>query len=284
VLANDAKNFAAICLAPISQAPSLADFIAGRGIPQTTVAIALNGSPTGNAPKLGYVGAYDVLSAADFQLCLKHVGDKVEVIGQIVEINLAKTKRSKKPYIFINFGNWRGQIFKVAIWPQAMAVLKTHPDKSWEGKWISVTGLMEPPYSNGKFGYTHLSISITANGQLTLITEVEARRRLAGPGPGAVNARAPVNSNQEALARIKGHSAPARPTAAPAPVPTTPLSPNQAILAKIRASAPQPPTPSAANARPGWPSPPAPTPQRRTPPPSTASEGFFSKLVRLLFK
>lgn len=290
-LAADAKNFAAICLAPIIQAPSLADFIAGRSIPQAAT-ISFSGSVAANAPKLGYVGAYDVLSAADFALCLKHVGDKVEVIGKIVEVNLAKTKRTNKPYIFVNFGNWRTQIFKVAIWPQAMAVLKTHPDKSWEGKWITITGLMEPPYSNGKFGYTHLSISISANGQITLISEAEAQRRLAGPGAGALT---PIASNQDALSRIKGQQTPTRTAPAPRPsssTPPAPLSGNQAILAKIRATAP--PTSSAPSPTAGSrPSTAVPTAQprytQRPPIPSTASshqqpEGILSKLFKFLFK
>ncbi len=293
-LAADAKNFAAVCIASISLAPSLADFIAGRSIPQAATAIAFNGAAAANAPRLGYVGAYDVLSAADFALCLKHVGDKVEVIGKIVEVNLAKTQRSHKPYIFVNFGNWRGQIFKVAIWPQAMAILKNHPDKSWEGKWLTITGLMEPPYSNAKFGYTHLSISISANGQMALISEAEAQRRLAGPGVGV---RAPIASNQDALTRIKGQTTPTRTApaprpSAPAPRPAAPpMSPNEAILAKIRATAPPAPTPQQPTARraPSASSTSQPRYTQRSPMPSSPGshqqpEGFLSKLFKFLFK
>ena len=293
-LAVDAKNFAAVCMASISQAPSLADFIAGRSIPQTLSAIAFNEAAATNAPTLGYVGAYDVLSAADFSLCLRHVGDKVEVIGKIIEVNLAKTRRSDKPYIFVNFGNWRGQIFKVAIWPQAMAILKNHPDKSWEGKWLTITGLMEPPYTNAKFGYKHLSISISANGQMTLISEAEAQRRLAGPG---VRSRAPIASNQDALARIKQQATQTR--IAPSPRPSTPtprpaappLSPNEAILAKIRATAPPAPTTPQPTARRAPSTPPTGQPRytQRLPMPSRPSshqqpEGFLSKLFKFLFK
>ena len=286
-LAVDAKNFAAVCMASIAQAPSLADFIAGRSIPQTVSSITFNGAAAATLPKLGYVGAYDVLSAADFALCLKHVGDKVEVIGKIVEVNLAKTQRSHKPYVFVNFGNWRGQIFKVAIWPQAMAILKNHPDKSWEGKWLTITGLMEPPYSNAKFGYTHLSISISANGQMTLISEAEAQRRLAGPGVGS---RTPIASNQDALARIKqqatpSRTAPSRKPSAPTPrAAAVPLSPNEAILAKIRATAPQPTARRAPSAPPTG----QPRDTHRPPMLSNSSshqqpEGFLSKLFKFLF-
>lgn len=293
-LTADAKNFAAICLAPIIQAPSLADFIAGRSIPQAAT-IAFNGSFVANAPKLGYIGAYDVLSAADFALCLKHVGDKVEVIGKIVEVNFAKTK-GNKPYIFVNFGDWRGRIFKVAIWPQGMAVLKNHPDKSWEGKWLTVTGMIDQPFSKStnRYSYTHLSISISANGQMTLISEAEAQRRLAGPGVGA---RTPIASNQDALSRIKGQATPTRTAPAPRPssstqLPSAPLSGNQAILAKIRATAPpasSAPSPTAGRRPPTA----APTGQprytQRPPIPSSASShqqpvGFLAKLFKFLFK
>ncbi|PND37945.1 hypothetical protein C1O66_10675 [Paucibacter aquatile] len=301
-LAADAKNFAVVCMASIANAPSLADFIAGRSIPQTTSAIAFNGTAA-NAPKLGYIGAYDVLSGSDYEQCLKHVGDKVEVIGRIVEVNLARIKGSNKPYIFVNFGNWRGQIFKAAIWPEGMAVLKNRPDKSWEGKWVSITGMMDPPYSKttSRFSYTHLSINITANGQMTLISEAEAQRRMAGPGVGS---RPPIASNQDALARIKDQAMPTRAAPAPrpsAPVPqyaaptprlaSPPLTPNEAILAKIRATAPPAPTAQQPTARRAPSAPPTSQPrytQRPPMPPSAGShqqpEGFLSKLFKFLFK
>lgn len=292
-LATDAKNFAAVCMAPISQAPSLTDFIAGRSIPQAATTIAFSSAATANSTRHGYVGAYDVLSATDFALCLKHVGDKVEVIGKIVEVNLSKTQRSHKPYIFVNFGNWRGKIFKVAIWPQAMAILKNHPDKSWEGKWLTITGLMEPPFSNAKFGYTHLSISISANGQMALISEAEAQRRLAGP---SVGARAPKTSNQDTLALIKGQTTPTRTAPSPRPSAPTPqsaappMSPNEAILAKIRATTPPAQTPQQPSARRAPSSPPTGQTrytQKQQMPSSLGNhqqpEGFLSKLFKFLF-
>jgi hypothetical protein len=64
---------------------------------------------------------------------------------------------------------------------------------------------MEPPYSNPKFKYSHLSIGITASGQITLIAESDAKWRLAGP-----TANAPTfatSSNHDALDRIKGRPA-----------------------------------------------------------------------------
>lgn len=266
-MAGDVKNFASVCKSPMDKAPSLADFLAGKQIP--ALSVALTGVAKPNAPKAGYISAYDVLSAMDYQTCLRHVGDKVEVIGRILDVKPNRA-RNGKPYVFINFGDWRGRIFKVSIWSEGLAAIKIPPDETWIGKWLSVVGLMEPPYSNPKFKYSHLSISVTASGQMTLIAESDAKWRLAGP-----TANAPAfatSSNQEALDRIKGRpstaSAPIRPSA------TTTVSSasaaNQAAIDKIRAStrpASSPTTP----------------PIRRTPnipprqsPPQSSNQGYNS--------
>ena len=240
-MASDIKNFASVCKSAMDKAPSLADFLAGKQIP--ALAVALTGLAKPNAPKAGYIAAYDVLSAMDYQACLRHVGDKVEVIGRIVDVKPNRA-RNGKPYIFINFGDWRGRIFKVSIWSEGLAALKTSPETSWIGKWLSVVGLMEPPYSNPKFNYSHLSISITAAGQITLITESDAKWRLAGP---TVNAPSfSTSSNQDALDRIKGRqvtTAPVHPVATP--IVATASAANRAAIDKIRAatrptSTPQP--------------------------------------------
>lgn len=231
-MALDIKNFASVCKSPMEQAPSLADFLVGKKIP--ALAVTLTGLAKPNAPKAGYIGAYDVLSAMDYQACLRHVGDKVEVIGCIVDVKPNRA-RNGKPYVFINFGDWRGRIFKVSIWSEGLAALKTPPDTSWVGKWLSVVGLMEPPYSNPKFNYSHLSIGITISGQMTLIAESDAKWRLAGPTVNAPSFSA--SSNQDALDRIKGRpatAAPIQPTAT-ATVPAASAA-NRAAIDKIRAA------------------------------------------------
>lgn len=235
-LAADAKNFASVCKAPMDKAPSLADFLAGRQIPAG--AIALTGTAKPSAQRIGYISAYEVLSAVDYSACLRYVGDKVEVIGRIVDVKENRA-RNGKPYVFINFGDWRGRIFKVSIWSEGLAALKATPDLSWIGKWLSVVGLMEPPYVNPKFKYSHLSISVTATGQMTLIPETDAQWRLAGPGSGTPAFT--TSMNQDALDRIKGRpsSSTARPSPAPAPSPS-PSSPanaaNRAAIDKIRSA------------------------------------------------
>ena len=90
------------------------------------------------------MGVYDVVLATNYETCLRRVGDKVEVIGRIVEVK-EDSARNGKPYVFINFGDWRGQIFKIAIWSEGLAAISKKPDASWVGKWVSVVGLIEPP-------------------------------------------------------------------------------------------------------------------------------------------
>jgi hypothetical protein len=198
LLATDAGNFAAVCTAPMDRAPSLADFLVGRQIPAG--AIALTGTASATNRQMGYISAYEVLSAMDYTACLRQVGNKVEVIGRVVEVHKAKTKHGK-PYIFINFGNYIGKIFKVAIWSDGLAALRTAPDSGWIGKWLSVVGLMDGPYVNPKIKYSHLSINITSAGQMTLIAESDAQWRLAGPGSGMPAFKTPTN--QDVLHKIR---------------------------------------------------------------------------------
>ena len=237
-LAADAKNFAAVCAAPIGKAPSLAEFFAGQRIPPSS--IALSAEPRPAARRAGYISPYPVVDATDFAACLRQVGDMVEVVGRVVEVREGKA-RNRKPYVFVNFGDWRGEIFKVAVWSEGLAAIKPKPGSALVGKWVSVVGLMEPPYDGRarSVSYRHLSISVSGPGQLSPIDEAQARWRLAGPKP--IDSARPANA--ETLDRIKGR-APA--TAAsgtwPTPAAAGASSGNKAILDKIHAA--QPPRPS----------------------------------------
>jgi hypothetical protein len=223
-LGQQAQQFASICRAPIDKTPSLEDFLAGRNIPANIIRITSK-SPEG-LPQLGYIGVYDVLSATSYEACLKHVGDKVEVIGRIEDVKGA-TARNGKPYIFLNFGDWHGKIFKIAIWSEGLAIMSKAPDASWIGKWISVVGLMEPPYTSRRYSYSHLSINVTANGQMTLISEPEAKRRL---GLASSRAPAPATTNGAVLDRITERATSTPPVRAP----ITPSSLNKTVLDDIR--------------------------------------------------
>jgi hypothetical protein len=46
------------------------------------------------------------------------------------------------------------------------------------GQWVSITGLVEPPYFSEKFDYTHVAVSVFQAGQVHLIDAAEAAFRL----------------------------------------------------------------------------------------------------------
>ena len=81
-------------------------------------------------------------------------------------------------YIFVNFGDWRGDIVKLTFWADALERISEQPSKSWVGRWVSVTGLLDPPYKNARWGYSHLSISIHDGGQVNVIDERQSLFRL----------------------------------------------------------------------------------------------------------
>ena len=71
--------------------------------------------------------AYPVVDSLDFSAALRRVGDRVELIGRIVEVKPGTRKRGKGPakqYVFINFGSARGNIVRISIWSEGLAKLK----------------------------------------------------------------------------------------------------------------------------------------------------------------
>ncbi len=231
-IADDAKNFASVCLAAFDKTPSLEDFLARKGVPQ----IVVSASKAATTKPTLYLSAFPVVDATKYSQCLQYVGDKVELIGQIVEVKEDKTRHGK-PYIFINFGPWKGHIVKISIWSEGLAAIAEKPSQGWVGKWISVVGLMEPPYISKRYKYSHLAISITQGSQLHLITDSEARFRLAGSATRAANNES-RNNNREILDGLKSGKSISASSTSPKPKMQPPTTGNQAILQRMRASQP----------------------------------------------
>lgn len=200
-LAKDTDAFAKICRAPIANVPSLEDFLACWNINTPTV-LPVPGQRPAAARSAVYVGAYAVIDASDYMAAQSHVGDCVELVGRIIEIRKGKTKYGD-PYVFINFGFWNGLIVKLTIWSESLKKLALKPDQSWVGRWISVVGLLEPPYIGKKHNYSHISITIKEVNQYRFINATEAQRRLASIGK-RINTAATGGGNQAILATLKG--------------------------------------------------------------------------------
>lgn len=230
VSSTDAKSFASICLSGFDQIPTLADFLAGRGIPHRQFEIKSR-----SVEPASYLSQYPVLSAADYHIFVKNIGNMVELVGKVVEVKHGTTKKGGRSYIFINFGPWQGSIVKLSIWPSALAKMKNAPSSSLVGSWISVVGLVEPVYTSKKYRYSHIAIDISSQNQIRHISSEEARFRLAAKSSNVAGR----GKNQEIIERLRVQN----PGRSPAIPPVTSAlssqpshSTNAAILQKIQNS------------------------------------------------
>ena len=213
-LRESAAKLAAICGAPVASVPTLTDFIAGRNIPLPIAQIGERSKP---AP-VEYIGAYDVVGAMNFDAVVRQVGDKVELVGQVISVKQGIGKRGRgkgRPYVFVNFGVWNQNSAKITIWSEGLGNMNTRPTEAWAGRWISATGLIEPPYEEKHYGrpYRNVGITVSSDSQMIQLTEQEAKFRLgrssrSGAVPGAVVSK---SSNDEILKEIRG-GATSRPT------------------------------------------------------------------------
>ena len=182
-------NFTSVCEANINAVPTLGDFLTGKNIPKPKVPKVVAGPiQMPLAPKtVGYISPFDVVDATDFPTALRNVGNRVELIGQIVAVKEGIGRRGRgrgKPFVFINFGKWKGDIAKVTIWSEGLSQFFESPSERWVGRWISVVGLIDPPYLGKHYGfhYTHVGITIIDSNQINFLEEKEARFRLASIG------------------------------------------------------------------------------------------------------
>jgi len=203
-LGRTAEYFAALCRGASSAVPTVARFRAAAGlddappaaaattaVTQAAVAHLRIPAPAAAGP---YIGQYPVLDPTLLSALANAVGSKVELVGRIVSIKESHTKYGK-PYVFANFGDWRQNGTKLIWWSEGLeAFADRAPDDGWEGRWVSVTGLVDEPYLNERFGTLQYSLTVLDPSQLRFVDPQEAARRLgrsAGGLSGAAAAREP---------------------------------------------------------------------------------------------
>jgi len=129
-------DLARLCAMPISRVPTLEDLLSGRFLPSGTV------MPTHTravAPR-----QYELVLATDRDGLLKREGSAVEVVGKVQGCRRGQT-RFGKPYLFLNFGDWRYGCFYLVFWTRGLERLTARglSETDLVGKWLSVTGLIE---------------------------------------------------------------------------------------------------------------------------------------------
>ncbi|EGR4251987.1 protein kinase family protein [Vibrio cholerae] len=230
-----AKNLARVAVGEFDRVPTLANFLQNKGIYHEGITFGQGATLT----KAGYQGAYVVCDALKYEKVFEQVGNRIELIGKIHSVHRG-WGANKKPYVFVNFSDWRGKAVKLAIWSDGMNAIGTNvPDQTWVGRWLSVTGLVDTPYHGHAKSttYTHISITITAPGQIQHIPEQEAKYRLLGciatPAKGAVSS--PNTNILSTMTKGTGSLAPTSPIQITRTPQAPQKSPNQQLLEKMRA-------------------------------------------------
>lgn len=176
-LSRAAELLAGLALGPVSGLPTLEEFRGEAWKARPGAAARPRAAAPEAAAPAAYRGAYPVYEATDYFGLLEAVGEKVEVVGRVVGVKRAFTKYGK-PYAFVNFADWREDCFKLTVWSEGLATFRAPPTESWNGRWITATGLVDEPYENERFGTTQLSITVQDASQVRFLDEAEALRRL----------------------------------------------------------------------------------------------------------
>lgn len=176
-LEQAAERFAALCKGRGAEVPSLADFRSNDS--STSEEKASKPATKSRAKAKGpYRGQYPVIAASLLSSVAASVGAKVELVGQVVSVKEGWTKYGK-PYVFVNFGDWRASGIKLIWWEEGLEGSGDRaPEEDWAGRWVSATGLIDEAYRNRRFGSSQYSITIADSSQVRLLSEQEARRRL----------------------------------------------------------------------------------------------------------
>ncbi|MGQ7862957.1 protein kinase family protein [Pseudomonas sp. 32A] len=236
-VAANVRNLARVVLGEFQAVPTLTEFLQGKGLGSNVIEF----KPRAVSGNVIYQSAYPVCEATNYAQVFSLVGSRIELVGRIHSVRNG-WGANKKPYIFVNFDDWRGKAVKLAIWFEGISSIKPNvPDESWVGRWLSVTGLVDPPYNGQakKTSYTHLSITITAPGQIQQLPEQEAKFRLSGKGPSAVTGSS-SSRNADILSSMSKTGGFVSQQASRVPSqPVAPKSSNQQLLEKMRAQTSQ---------------------------------------------
>jgi hypothetical protein len=173
-----ARELAAICRSPFERIPSLEDFRAGRRIPAAgTITFATSASPT----KPAYIPAYSVLDATNFARCCARIGDRVELVGRVRRVVRETAAGEEPPVVRVEFGEPQEDMVCLALWPADDVADVRCPTDLQAGQWLCAIGLVDPILTETNDGqsYKSVSIVITEQSQLRLLTEAEAMHRLA---------------------------------------------------------------------------------------------------------
>jgi DNA/RNA endonuclease YhcR with UshA esterase domain len=159
-----------ICKLPIENVPRLKDFLN----PQFNLPTA----PLAQIMTVTIQRQYPIIEAFDTETLLKHIGQKVEVIGYVTNLHSAIDKNQKR-YAFLFLKSDKTPSLALTIWPRALEYFEQQgiSPEIYVKKWVSVTGLITS-YLNKP------QIEITMPSEIQILADYkEASQRLGRPVP-----------------------------------------------------------------------------------------------------
>lgn len=206
------ESLAAICRSPYEATPSPEEFLAGTNIPHPDpgAAAAIATRPRSRS------AAVAAVAAADFARCCACIGERVELVGRVVQVADAPGNGESPPHLRIDFGAAPQDMVCLFMEPRIFRQPDEVPGQSWIGQWVSAVGLVEPVSSGGAGAerFKVLSLEITEAAQLRRLTPEQLRDRL-GQNPEPARDRTAVGGGY-ARGTIPAAPVARKPTAAPA--------------------------------------------------------------------
>lgn len=162
--------FRQICRASLASLPSLDSFLRQQSVqlvPAKHITTTLRRQ-------------YEVVRADDMRALRSRIGDRLEIVGQITNVANPQQAVNGQPYVFIDFGDWRNQCFRLVVWSAALDLFRSTNISlsSLRGIWVSVTGNIEQ--FKDKYGNERIQIVVELPSQIERLTgEANAAQRLA---------------------------------------------------------------------------------------------------------
>jgi uncharacterized protein involved in type VI secretion and phage assembly len=112
-------------VSPFEAIPSFEDFLAGREI--LVVAVDLPGRHRAATARHAYVPPYRVVDATDFEELSRHVGDRVEVVGQVARVTRSSDTETAASCLRIEFAGPASHDTCLRICQEAAPLLDAPP-------------------------------------------------------------------------------------------------------------------------------------------------------------
>lgn len=186
-LKQHVTNFRASCKLPLIKIPRLVDFLAGT-IPVGTRSVI---------PIVLTRHSYPIIDATDLSMLLKHVGDTVQIVGQITAYKSGFTKTGS-PYWFLNFGDFKQGCMTLVIWAETLQLFQrqTKAPHDYQNKWVSVTGQLSAYTSKGFPTRPQIIIDLVTQIQIVSKEEMSELLKLRN-SPNATSKTKPELSERE---------------------------------------------------------------------------------------